>query len=108
MSDNEQLEELVGPPLEPGSDERPGAEDATFVPECLAGIEPLRSAGRWTLGEPAISHSGERSDIYRVDFEMPDGSLAPLRNRIVVWRKKSGESEIIVAIGQELRPLSTA
>ena len=106
LSETELAEELAGPALEPAADELPGARSTTFAAECLAGIRTLPSSERWVLGVEFITHCDQWGDIYRVDFEFDDASLGPLVNRLVSWRRADGTIPVVVAIGQNVPPLT--
>ncbi len=106
LSENELADELAGPPLEPGADERPGAQSTTFAAECLAGVRTLPSSEQWVLGAELVTNCDQWGDIWRVDFEIDSESFGPLLNRLMSWRRADGTIPVVVAIGQKVPPLA--
>ena len=95
------------PPVEPVN-ERPVENARTFVQECNSLFDTLGYTKKYSLGRSIQTQSDEWGLVYRVDFSIPGLDTHDAINRIICWKKLSGETTVIVAIGQNVPPLSSS
>jgi hypothetical protein len=92
------------PTLEPDG-EVLAAEGGDFAKDCLARVtEMAENLDFAVAGEPVLTRSERWGLIWRVDFAYRDSNY--LVNRFVCAQHGRGGPAIVVAIGQDLVPLS--
>ena len=108
------VDQPAGPPLIPDGEAL--LDDPALVSGCLLLAdelgEKLRSTPKtagyfdWQLGVPVVTRNDDWGVICRIDFTMAGEDFSPRINRLVMY-KTGSRDDAMIAIGQEIAPLST-
>ena len=93
------------PPLSPEG-ERVNAENPEFLSECLRSLDKLSPLGRIDVMSHTFTHNKVWGDVLRVDFTSEKSEIIGRVNRVLFWRAKNGTISEMIAIGQDIPPLT--
>ena len=108
------VEQPAGPPLIPDGEAL--LDDPALVSGCLALADELGVKLRntpntaayfdWRLGVPMVTRNDDWGVVCRIDFTMAGEDFSPRINRLVMY-KTGSRDDAMIAIGQEIAPLSS-
>ncbi|HEX4183095.1 MAG TPA: hypothetical protein VHY34_07545 [Caulobacteraceae bacterium] len=93
------------PPLSP-TGESILPNDADLLAEGLSGLEKMKSVGKIDIVSHTLTKNIKWGAVLRIDFTIDQNSIPGFVNRALFWRAKNGTLSEIIAIGQDLQPLS--
>jgi|SRR5215469_9090594 len=98
------------PPLDPQG-ESILAADSAITAACLAKLRqgyPGQLERMTFIGDPFLSRSQTWGLVWRLDFKFSGRHEAQGINRAVCWQREDGQSGLMMAIRQNVKPLPSA